>query len=77
MWDVLSQDYDQNISPQKCLSNVESNIRPGSIVVFHDSFKARKNLYYTLPQVLEKYSRDYRFLPIVKTAEMPGERIAV
>jgi hypothetical protein len=46
-------------------------------VVFHDSFKARKNLYYTLPQVLEKYSKDYQFLPIVKSTEMVVERIAV
>lgn len=68
MWDVLSQDYDRSVSPQKCLANVETNIRPGSIVVFHDSNKAKKNLYYTLPQVLEKYSGKYEFLPIVKTS---------
>ena len=34
MWDVLSQDYDQSITPEKCLFNVMENVRPGSIVVF-------------------------------------------
>ena len=77
MWDVLSQDYDPNIPPQKCLDNVNANIRPGSIVVFHDSMKARKNLYYALPQVLEKYSKNYQFLPIVKTPVPSLQRIAV
>ncbi|MFC2112210.1 polysaccharide deacetylase family protein [Bacteroidota bacterium] len=77
MWDVLSQDYDNSISPQKCLANVEANLRPGSIIVFHDSVKAKKNLYYSLPQILEKYSGKYDFLPIVKTPESSQQRIAV
>jgi peptidoglycan/xylan/chitin deacetylase (PgdA/CDA1 family) len=77
MWDLLSQDYDNGISPQKCLANVESNIRPGSIIVFHDSFKAKKNLYYTLPQILDKYSGEFEFLPIVKTPEVVPQRMAV
>ena len=77
MWDLLSQDYDQNIAPQKCLDNVRSNIRPGSIIVFHDSVKAKKNLYYTLPQILEKYSGKYKFLPIVRTPEVTAQKIAV
>ena len=64
MWDVLSQDYDQSITPEKCLFNVMENVRPGSIVVFHDSMKAKENLYYTLPVLLEKYSGEYRFLSI-------------
>ncbi len=68
MWDVLSQDYDPKINPEKCLSNIEENIRPGSIVVFHDSFKARDNLFYALPMMLEKYSKDYQFLPISHSA---------
>jgi hypothetical protein len=29
------------------------NIKPGSIIVFHDSVKAFKNLEYTLPKVLD------------------------
>ena len=53
MWDVLSADFDTSISEEKCLQNVLKNIEDGSIIVFHDSLKARKKLEYTLPKVLE------------------------
>ncbi|MBS1688549.1 MAG: polysaccharide deacetylase family protein [Bacteroidetes bacterium] len=53
MWDVLSGDFDVNISPQQCLDNVLTNIEPGSIVVFHDSDKAWERMSYALPGVLE------------------------
>ena len=52
MWDVLSADFDTTISKEKCLNNVLSNIKPGSIIVFHDSLKASKNLKYALPKTL-------------------------
>jgi peptidoglycan/xylan/chitin deacetylase (PgdA/CDA1 family) len=76
MWDVLSQDYDPRISSQKCLENVEANIRPGSIIVFHDSVKARKNLYFALPQILEKYSGTYDFLPIERDPKEALQKMA-
>lgn len=53
MWDVLSADFDQSISPEKCLKNVLKNVKSGSIIVFHDSIKAFPNLKYTLPKTLE------------------------
>lgn len=53
MWDVLSADFDTNISPEECLSNVIDNIEAGSIVVFHDSQKAWDRMSYALPKVLE------------------------
>jgi len=53
MWDILSADYNTSISEEKCLQNVLKSIAPGSIVVFHDSVKAEKNLRYALPKVLE------------------------
>ena len=53
MWDVLSADFDTSISKEKCLKNVISNIKPGSIIIFHDSVKAFQNLKYTLPKVLD------------------------
>ncbi|HRL71108.1 MAG TPA: polysaccharide deacetylase family protein [Flavobacterium sp.] len=52
MWDVLSADFDTTLSREKCLDNVLSNITPGSIIVFHDSVKAFKNLEYVLPKTL-------------------------
>lgn len=53
MWDVLSGDFDQKISPQKCLKNVIKNVSNGSIIVFHDNLKAEKNLKYALPRTLD------------------------
>lgn len=53
MWDILSYDYDATVSEEKCLQNVLKNIKPGSVVVFHDSLKAEKNLRYVLPKILE------------------------
>jgi len=52
MWDVLSADFDREITAEECLKNVLSNIKPGSIIIFHDSIKAFKNLEYTLPKTL-------------------------
>ena len=52
MWDVLSFDWDANVTNEKCLDNVIKNTLKGSIVVFHDSLKAYKNLKYALPKVL-------------------------
>ncbi len=52
MWDVLSADFDQQITPEKCLENVLKNIRPGSIVIFHDSRKAFQNMSYALTKTL-------------------------
>ncbi len=61
MWDVLSADFDQRITPERCLLNVVKNISKGSIIVFHDSEKAFRNLEYALPKTLEKLSsRGYR-----------------
>ena len=53
MWDVLSADFDQTISPERCLKNVLQNVTSGSIIVFHDSEKAFRNLEYVLPKSLE------------------------
>jgi peptidoglycan/xylan/chitin deacetylase (PgdA/CDA1 family) len=53
MWNVLSTDYDQTISKEKCFKNVAEGMKPGSIVVFHDSLKAQKNMQYALPKVLD------------------------
>lgn len=56
MWDVLTGDYDQNLSKERVLSKTLQHIEQGSIVLFHDSIKASKNMMYALPRVLEHYS---------------------
>lgn len=55
MWDVISGDFDKELSPEKCLSNIIDNAEKGSIIVFHDSKKAFEKLKYTLPKVLQHF----------------------
>jgi len=57
MWDVLSGDFDPNISKQQCLDNVINNTKSGSIIVFHDSLKAKDKLEFVLPKVLQHFSQ--------------------
>ena len=52
MWNLLSADFDNQISPENCLENVLNNIKPGAIVIFHDSQKAWDRMQYALPKVL-------------------------
>lgn len=62
MWDVLTFDYDQSLAGEKCLRGANAAVRSGSIVVFHDSIKAGKNLTYVLPRFLEHCaSKGYSF----------------
>ncbi len=66
LWDVLSMDYSRRVSPKKVYRYVMDNTKPGSIIVFHDSLKAERNLRYALPRVLEGLSaKGYKFKPIV------------
>ncbi len=56
MWSVLSKDYDKSYDEKLCLKNTLAATKSGSIVLFHDSLKARKNLYFVLPQFLKHFS---------------------
>ncbi len=53
MWDVVTRDYSKYMTPEKVLNNVKKYVRNGSIIVFHDSLKAEKNLKYALPLAIE------------------------
>lgn len=57
MWDVISYDWDKDISKEQCLEYVISKAKDGSIVVFHDSVKANRNMSYVLPKVLEHFKQ--------------------
>lgn len=62
MWDVLSADFDQSITPQQCLDNVTKHVTHGSIIIFHDSVKASANLCYALPKAITYLKENnYRF----------------
>lgn len=56
MWDVLSFDWENTVEKENCLENVLTKTTDGSIIVFHDSVKASKNMQYALPKVLEHFS---------------------
>lgn len=59
MWDILSKDY-ADITPKKCFHRVQNHVKPGSIIVFHDSLKAEANMKYALQNTLEKFA-DFEF----------------
>ncbi len=57
MWDVLSGDYQTNATPELCHQRVMEHLRPGSIVVFHDSIKAASNVLGCLPDLITVIKR--------------------
>jgi peptidoglycan/xylan/chitin deacetylase (PgdA/CDA1 family) len=62
MWSVLTRDYDAEFDKDKCLKAAIDQTSNGSIVLFHDSEKAWKNLEYVLPRYLSYFSeRGYCF----------------
>ncbi|WP_440879326.1 polysaccharide deacetylase family protein [Tenacibaculum sp. C7A-26P2] len=66
MWSLLSGDFDKNISKEECVSNILTKIKNGDIIVFHDSEKAKENIYYSLPIILKELSiRGYQFERII------------
>lgn len=52
MWDVITYDYDKSKKPELIMRTVRKYLRKGSIVVFHDSIKAKENVLTVLPQAL-------------------------
>lgn len=62
LWDVISYDYDKNLSPSQVLKNVKSYSRSGSVILFHDSVKAKNNMLTVLPQAISfLLAKGYRF----------------
>ena len=53
MYDLVSHDYSRKLTGEQVLDNVKRNVRNGSIIVFHDSLKAEKNMKYALPRAIE------------------------
>ncbi|MCE5175265.1 MAG: polysaccharide deacetylase family protein [Bacteroidales bacterium] len=52
-WDVISRDYDKDIPEKRVLNIVKKYTRNGSIIVFHDSLKAERNMRYAMPRAVE------------------------
>ncbi|MGI8892947.1 MAG: polysaccharide deacetylase family protein [Bacteroidia bacterium] len=65
MWDVLSCDFDVKTDKKKALSQLLKGSNNGSIVVFHDSEKAKEKLQYMLPVYLNYFiKKNYTFKSI-------------
>lgn len=56
-WDVLSGDFDLNLSPEACYANVLKYTKNGSILVFHDNLKAIPRVQYVLPKMIQHFSQ--------------------
>ncbi|MBE0648212.1 MAG: polysaccharide deacetylase family protein [Bacteroidales bacterium] len=62
LWSVLTRDYSRRVNPEQCLDIAIRNTRPGSIVLFHDSIKASKNMLHALPRFLDHFlEKEYTF----------------
>lgn len=62
MWDILTYDFDEYHTASESLTITIKHTRPGSIVVWHDNYKAEKKLKYMLPRYLEHFSAlGYKF----------------
>lgn len=53
MWDVVTRDYNPNMTPDEVFNVVKKYTRNGSIIVFHDSLKAEKNMREAMPRSIE------------------------
>ncbi|MDZ7608923.1 MAG: polysaccharide deacetylase family protein [Cyclobacteriaceae bacterium] len=57
MWDVLSWDFDASPPAKLGLSRTIGATGPGSIIVFHDNYKAESKVRYMLPGFLEHFAK--------------------
>jgi peptidoglycan/xylan/chitin deacetylase (PgdA/CDA1 family) len=62
MYDLVTRDYSKKLKPERVLNNVKRFARNGSIIVFHDSLKAERNMKYALPRAIEwLQEKGYKF----------------
>jgi len=62
MWDVITHDYNKSLSPETIMRTIKRYSRNGSLVVFHDSIKAKENVLVVLPLAIEYWkSKGYTF----------------
>ena len=67
MYDLVTRDYSKRLNGDQVLQNVMRYARNGSIIVFHDSIKAHKNMRYALPRAikwLKEQGYEFEALPM-------------
>lgn len=72
LWDVLTKDYDQRITKERCWQNVQDYVTPGAIILFHDNIKAMENQRYALELTLRRYTENgyvFRAIPYKRLDE--------
>lgn len=52
-WDILTRDYNASVTPEQMLRKIQMQVRPGSIINFHDSLKSNERMLAVLPQAIE------------------------
>lgn len=57
LWSVMSGDFDKKTTKEQCLENSLIHSEKGSIIVFHDSLKAKEKMLWVLPQYLDFFSK--------------------
>lgn len=58
MWSALSMDYHSRVSKEKCYANANKQLKAGDILLFHDSLKAEKSMFYAVQRILEEKSKE-------------------
>lgn len=72
MYDLVSRDYSRRLSPEQVLANVVRYTRNGSIIVWHDSLKAQRNVRYALPRAIE-WLREHGFEIVPLTSQLSSD----
>lgn len=74
LWSVLSMDYSKWMHGERCANIVLNNSRGGDVIVFHDSYKAERNLREALPRCLKSFSaQGYEFSALRSSLLVPLE----
>lgn len=67
MWDFITYDFDSKVTPDEIQNEVKKRTRNGSIVIFHDSLKAEKNMLAALPEALKYWKEEgYKICSLVE-----------
>lgn len=65
MYDLVTRDYSIKMTPDRVFYNIRRYARNGSIIVFHDSLKAERNMKEVLPRAIEWLRNEgYELLPL-------------
>ncbi|MBD5251507.1 MAG: polysaccharide deacetylase family protein [Bacteroides sp.] len=68
MYDLVTRDYSKRLTGEEVLENVKRFTRNGSIIVFHDSVKAHRNMRFALPRAiswLKDQGYEFKALPML------------